>query len=265
MTETTTARVHVSVEDGVAWLTLDNPAKLNAMSLPMWRTLSESLTRFESDPAVRCVVLGARGEKAFCVGADISKFEEIRSGPESSAEYDRVTMGTLSQLQAFPKPTVAMISGFCLGAGVALSIACDLRIAAVGARFGIPAAKLGIGYFYNGVKWLTDLIGPAATKRMLFTGDKFPAEEMLRLGFLDELVAPVELVARVRALVGIIAANAPMTIATAKYSVATVCSDAPMRDIASCQARVQACIESEDHAEGRRAFMEKRAPIFRGR
>lgn len=266
MTQPTSAGVHVSVEnDGVAWLTLDNPSKLNAMSLPMWRTLSEALTRFESDPAVRCLVLTGQGEKAFCVGADISQFEQIRSGPESSAEYDRVTKGTLGQLQAFSKPTIAMISGFCLGAGMALAVACDLRVAATGARFGIPAAKLGIGYFYAGVKWLTDLVGPAAAKRMLFTGDKFSADEMLRIGFLDELVAPGEIAPRVRSLAGGIAANAPLTIAAAKYTVATVCSDAAMRDIAGCDARVQACIDSEDHAEGRRAFMEKRMPVFRGR
>lgn len=266
MTNTPTASVHVAVDDvGVAWLTLDNPSKLNAISLPMWRTLSEALTRFEDDPAVRCMVLTGQGDKAFCVGADISQFEEVRSAPESSAEYDRVTRGTLAQVQSFPKPTIAMISGFCLGGGMTLAGACDLRIAAAGSRFGIPAAKLGIGYFYGGVKRLTDLVGPAQAKRLLFTADKFSADEMLRIGFVDELVPPGELAPRVRSMAGGIAANAPLTIAAAKYAVEAACSDDPQRDIAGCAARVQACIESEDHAEGRRAFMEKRAPVFRGR
>ena len=263
---TSQAGVRVKVgSDGVAWLTLDNPSKLNAISLPMWLMLSEALTRFENDPAVRCVVLTGQGEKAFCSGADISQFEQARSGPEASAEYDRVTRGTLAQLQAFPKPSIAMIAGFCLGGGMALAISCDLRIAATGARFGIPAAKLGIGYFYGGVKRLTDLVGPAQAKRMLFTADRYPSEEMLRIGFVEELVAPAELTARVVALASVIAGNAPLTLAAAKYAVETVCSDDPQRDIAGCAAMVQTCIESEDHAEGRRAFMEKRAPVFRGR
>jgi len=266
MTQTPTDRIQVEVDaDGVAWMTLDNPSKLNAISMSMWLTLSEALTRFENDPAVRCVVLTGQGEKAFCVGADISQFEKVRSGPEASAEYDRVTRGTMAQLQAFPKPTIAMISGFCLGGGVALAISCDLRIAATGSRFGIPAAKLGIGYYYGGVKRLTDLVGPAQAKRMLFTAERYGAEEMLRIGFLEELLAPDELAPRVRSLAGIIAGNAPLTIAAAKYAVETVCSDDQQRDIAGCAARVQTCIESEDHAEGRRAFMEKRAPVFRGR
>jgi len=266
MTEPNSARVHVSVDDnGVAWLTLDNPSKLNAISLPMWRTLSEALARFEGDPGVRCVVLTGQGDKAFCVGADISKFEQIRSAPELSAEYDDVTRATLSQLQTFSKPTIAMICGFCIGGGVTLAAACDLRIAAMGTRMAIPAAKLGIGYLYSGVKRLTDLVGPAQAKRMLFTAEKFPAEEMLRIGLLDELVPQSELAARVRSLTGIIAANAPLTIAAAKYAVETACSDDPQRDIAGCVARAKACTESEDHAEGRQAFMEKRAPVFRGR
>lgn len=266
MTQTPQAQVHVRVEaDGVAWLTLDNPSKLNAISLPMWQTLSAALTRFENDPEVRCVVLTSEGEKAFCAGADIAQFEQARSGPEASAEYDRITRGTLAQLQAFPRPTIAMISGFCLGGGVALAIACDLRLAATGSRYGIPAARLGIGYPYHGVKRLTDLVGPAQAKRLLYAAERYPAEEMLRIGLIDELLAPEQLEPRVRTLAGLIAGNAPLTIATAKYTIETICKDESQRDLAGCDARVKACIDSEDHAEGRRAFMEKRAPVFRGR
>ena len=266
MTDTIEARVQASFgENGIAWLRLDNPPKLNAMSLPMWRALSEALTRFESDSSVRCVVLTGAGEKAFCVGADISQFDKIRSGPEASAEYDNATRTTLSQLQEFPKPTIAAINGFCLGAGVALAAGCDLRIAAVGSRVGVPAAKLGIGYPYSNVKRLTELVGPSQAKRLLFTGEKFAAEEMLRVGFFDELVQQGELASRVGALAGVIAANAPMTIAAAKYAVALASQDDGKRDLATCAAQVQACTDSEDHAEGRRAFMEKRAPVFHGR
>ncbi|MDB5932315.1 MAG: enoyl-CoA hydratase [Polaromonas sp.] len=266
MTQTTEARVNVAVDNiGVAWLTLDNLRKFNAIAPPMWRTISDALTRFESDPGVRCVVLTGQGDKAFCVGADISQFEKIRSDMQASAEYERLTQSTLHQLQSFPKPTVAMIAGYCLGAGVALAAACDLRVAAVGARLGIPAAKLGIGYPYAGVKRLTDLVGPANVKRILFTGERFDAGEMLRVGLVDELVPAHELTARVQGVAAGIAANAPLTILAAKYAVETACAERGERDIAGCNARVKACIESEDHVEGRRAFMEKRVPIFRGR
>jgi enoyl-CoA hydratase len=266
MSDAVGASMHVAVDEaGIAWLTLDNPGKLNAISLGMWRILSEALTRFENDTAVRCVVVTGQGDKAFCVGADISQFEQVRAAPESSAEYERVTRGALERLETFPKPTLAMIRGFCLGGGMTLAGACDLRIAAEGSRFGIPAARLGIGYFYGGVKRLVDLVGPAQAKRLLYTAEKFPAEEMLRIGYIDELLPLPALAPRLRALAGSIAANAPLTIAAAKFAVQTVCSDAAQRDIAGCAARVQVCIESEDHAEGRRAFMEKRVPVFRGR
>ena len=156
-----------------------------------------------------------------------------------------------------------MIAGYCIGAGVALAAACDLRVAATGARFGIPAARLGIGYFYAGVKQLVDLVGPAQAKRLLFTGDKFGAEEMLRIGLVDEVVAAQHLSERVSALAAAIAANAPLSVAAAKFAVATARSDgAP--DVAACSAQEAACNNSEDHAEGRRAFLEKRVPKFQG-
>jgi enoyl-CoA hydratase/carnithine racemase len=265
MTPASMAQVHVSTDaDGVGWVVLDNPNKYNAMSLSMWQVLSEALTRFEADAAVRCVVLRGQGDKAFCSGADISQFETARSGPEANAEYERITRGTMAQVQAFPKPTLAMISGFCLGGGVALAMNCDIRIAAAGSRFGIPAARLGIGYHYAAVKALTDLVGPAMAKQILFTGDRFPAEEALRIGLVNELTAADALEERVRSMARGIAVNAPLSIAAAKLAVTTATSDATPRDLDSCREMERACIESEDHKEGRRAFMEKRTPVFRG-
>jgi enoyl-CoA hydratase len=260
------ADVHVNIDaDGIAWMTLDNPAKLNAMSLSMWKALGESLTKLGNDPTVRCCVLSGSGDKAFCAGADISQMDAMRSAAASNVDYDRITKATLTLLHAFDKPLIAMVSGFCMGAGVALANACDLRVAATGSRFGIPSAKLGIAYYYAGVKRLTELVGPAQAKRILLTGDKFDANEMLRIGLVDELVAPRDLVQRVTALSRNIAKNAPLSLAAAKHAVHVACGESEQRHIAECVARERACVESEDHVEGRRAFMEKRAPVFQGR
>ena len=245
--------------DGVAWITLDNPARMNAMSLAMWRTLGESLARLQDDPTVRCCVLQGRGSKAFCAGADIGQMDRMRAGDDDSAEYDAVTKGTLARLHAFTKPIVAMVSGYCMGAGVALAAACDLRIATTDARFAIPSAKLGIAYYHQGVQRLRDLVGPAHAARMLFTGERCSAEHMMRIGFVDEVHPAQEVSACVEALVRTIAMNAPLSIAAAKLALRTSGGADP-----ACTALEQLCAQSQDHAEGRLAFKEKRAPVFRG-
>jgi len=175
------------------------------------------------------------------------------------------TRTTLQTIQDFPKPTVAMVSGYCIGAGVAIAAVCDLRIAAADARLGIPSAKLGIGYPYANTKRLTDLVGPAQAKRILFSGDRFDVIDMHRIGLVDEVVPAQELESHVRALATRIAANAPLSVGAGQ-----ACGGGGVRrkradsTIHAFEAREQACIDSEDHAEGRRAFMQKRSPIFRG-
>ena len=262
---TRAAQIHVHAEDSTGWIVLDNPGKYNAISLPMWQAMAAALERFGADEAVRCVVLRGAGDQAFCSGADISQFEAVRSAPESSAEYDRTTEAVMRQVREFPKPTLAMIAGYCLGGGVALALCCDLRYAAVGARFGVPAARLGIGYRYSAVKALTDLVGPAQARQILYTGERFPAEEALRIGLVNELLEADQLEGRVRAIAGTIARNAPLSVAYSKLAVATAVADAPGLDIEALRRREQACLESDDHKEGRRAFMDKRTPVFRGR
>jgi enoyl-CoA hydratase/carnithine racemase len=256
-------KVDVSISDGVGWIVLDNPSKLNAVSETMWRTMVDTFAAFETDAALRCVVLTGQGRKAFCAGADLA--EKNRAARESGPQQNHVGIDALGKIQRFSKPTVAMISGHCLGAGLALALACDMRVAAVGSRFGVPAAKLGLPCNYALVERLAHLIGPSTAKRMIFTADRFTAEDALRTGLIDQLVAEDDLRSIVRDMAARIAANAPLTIAAAKYAVETVFSDSSVYDKAGCAERERACIESDDYAEGRRAFIEKRAPSFQGR
>lgn len=258
-------QIRCVVEGSTGWLLVDNPAKLNAMSLAMFKQLREHVTRLEDDPAVRCVILRGADGKAFCSGGDISEFEGFRTGPEGIAAYGRVGNAALETLRTCPKPTIAMIEGYCMGGGVALALNCDLRIASQDARLGIPAAKRGLSYDFADIKLLVDLIGPSATKNMLYTGRAFSAEEALRIGLINELASVDELKAKVMKISDTIAANAPLSIAAAKFIVDTATTDPEKRDLHACEAHFTKCMTSEDFAEANQAFAEKRRPAFKGR
>jgi enoyl-CoA hydratase len=256
-------RVLSSRSDGVGWIVLDNPGKRNAISLAMWRSLTTALADFAADAAVRCVVIRGQGEAAFCAGADVGEKQGL--GAEQAQQDTEFALACMRTIREFHKPVLAMITGYCIGAGVAIALSCDIRLAGSGASFGIPAARLGLAYHYHEIKRLTDLVGAARAKQALFTADRMSAERALAIGLIDELVPQAELLSFVTAMVGRIAANAPLTIAAAKHAVDTAASDLPVRDIAGCEAMAWACLDSEDYAEGRRAFRDKRPPVFRGR
>lgn len=258
-------RIEHHVEGPVGHALIANPSKLNALSLGMWQDLENALSGFEADPAVRCVVIAGQGGKAFASGADISEFEKRRSSAADVARYDEISKSALVRLTVFPKPTIARIEGYCIGGGMALALSCDLRIAADDARFAIPAARLGLGYDYRGIQRLVDLVGPSAAKHIFFTARQFGAEEALRLGIVNEVVPKAELASRTAELAAQIAQNAPMTIAAAKLCIANTVADPDKRDLDACARAVGACFASEDYAEGRRAFAEKRRPLFKGR
>ena len=253
-------RVHSFVEAETGWILLDNPARRNAMSFAMWQGLAETLDRFESDAAVRCVVLRGAGDLAFCAGADISEF-----GGAAPDAYNRLAMAAMARLQQITKPTLAMISGYCIGGGTALAVSCDIRIASRTSRYGIPAAKLGLGYDYDGARRLTALIGPSPTKRLLFSAAQIGAEEALRIGLIDEIAEPADLEAAVRGLSGTIARNAPLSVVAAKLAVDASWNEPDAAGLAELQGRIAACYASEDFIEGQRAFAEKRAARFAGR
>jgi enoyl-CoA hydratase/carnithine racemase len=256
-------RLNIAVENRIGWIELANTAKHNAVSNAMWARLVQALAGFESDAAVHCVVIRGEGERAFSAGADIS--EKDRAALESGADHNRAAFAALAKVQAFPKPVVAMIHGHCLGAGLALALACDFRLASADANFALPAAKLGGPVHHALVRRLVDICGPINTKRIIFTAERFRAEDAQRFGLVDWVVAAPELRATVEGLVAAIAANAPLTIAAAKCAIEAALLGVDEHAIARCEALERACLDSADYAEGRRAFLEKRPPRFEGR
>jgi len=268
MNEVTTIRLPTEkmgarIDGPVGWIAFNNPSRRNAVSLEMWEAIPTILDRFEADPQVRVVVLHSAGEAAFVAGADISQFEQAWSSADGNAHYEAITDLASRRLAECSKPTIAMIHGWCIGGGVGIAACCDLRLAADNAKFGIPAVRLGVGYGYRGVRKLMDLVGPSFTKEIFFTARHFSADEARDMGLVNRVLPAAELEAYVRAYCATIANNAPMTIDALKRTVGELLKGAE-GDLALSDKRVRACVESEDYIEGRRAFIEKRRPVFRG-
>jgi enoyl-CoA hydratase len=252
-------------EGSIGWMIFNNPEKHNAVSLEMWRAGWTIMEEFQRDDEVRVVVLTGAGGKAFVSGADISKFADERATREAVAHYNAAVAQIYGGIHAFPKPTIAMICGYCVGGGIGLAACCDLRVATDKSRFALPAAKLGLGYGFDGVKRLIDIIGLAWTKDIFFTARQFGADEAARMGFVNHVVSDSEIESAVRALAGTIADNAPLTVGSVKFIANEAVKDRAERDLARCQALVQGCFESRDYVEGREAFLAKRKPAFTGR
>ena len=263
--ELPTDRMIARIDGAIGWMIFNNPARRNAVSQDMWAAMPLILDRFEADPNVRVIVLRGAGDKAFVAGADISQFEQMRSSPETVAQYDAIYGEAGRRLAATPKPTIAMIHGFCIGGGVGIAVACDLRIAADTAKFGVPATRLGLGYGPDGVKRLMDLVGPSHVKEIFYTARHFTADEAKAMGLVNRVLPEAELEAYVRGYCDTIANNAPMTMKAVKRTVEELLTTAPGADIAECDRLVAECFASADYIEGRTAFMEKRKPVFHGR
>jgi enoyl-CoA hydratase/carnithine racemase len=254
----------IGKKDGaIGWLVFNNPERRNAVSLDMWQAIPPVLESFENDPEIRAVVLVGAGDKAFVSGADISQFEKQRSSEADVRRYEEIGEAAQAKLQNFDKPTIAMIRGYCLGAGVNIANVCDLRIAADDARFGIPAGKMGLGYRATSMKNLVDTVGAPFAREIMLTARQFTAAEALQMGWVHKVVEKEKLEQVVREYSDAIAANAPLTLRAAKRTISEVSKRD--YDVELCKTWVRECFESEDYAEGRRAFMEKRKPQFRGR
>ena len=257
-------KVIAEVRDGVGWMTLNNPARHNAISLEMWQAALAIMAEFSANAAVRVMVLTGAGGKAFASGADISKFQDERQEAEAVAHYQSVTQQAYAALQGMAIPTIAMIRGYCIGGGTAAAVCCDIRICNDAARFGVPAAKLGLGYGLTRAKPLIDLVGPAFAKEMFFTGRQFDAREAERMGLVNRVVADEQIETTVQEIARGIADNAPLTVRCAKLVVGEALKDAPNRDVAATERAVAACFASNDYREGQTAFMQKRKPVFTG-
>jgi enoyl-CoA hydratase len=254
-----------SVSEGVGTITFNNPQKRNAMSLDMWEGLGHALVELRDDTEVRVVILVGAGDKAFVSGADISQFEKTRHNAQASEEYSKRSAAQRALLADYPKPIIASIRGFCLGGGMQVAMAADIRIASDNSQFGIPAAKLGIAYGYDGLKHLVSLVGPSWARLLMFTGMRIDAAEASRIGLVDRVVPDAELSNATLEIARTISGNAPLAIQAAKITIAQVLRDPGQRDMDAIKEVGIACMDSEDFREGRRAFMEKRKPKFTGR
>jgi len=258
-----TDRILARKDGAIGWLTFNNPERRNAVSLDMWQAIPEALASFQSDDQIRAVVLSGAGDKAFASGADISQFEKERASREQVKRYDEISEQAQGALEGFDKPVLAMIRGYCLGGGLNIANLCDLRIAADDSRFGIPAAKMGLGYRAGSMKKLVDLVGKAYALEIMITARQFSAAEAKEMGLVHRVVPVQELEKVTREYCAMIAANAPLTMRTSKRVIREVSKKT--YDAAVCEAWVRECFDSEDYAEGRKAFMEKRRPAFKGR
>lgn len=257
----------LSRKDGrVGYVIFNNPERHNAVSLDMWVAAGEMLEDFAKDSEIAVVVVTGAGGKAFVSGADISRFDQERSSEDAVAHYNAVVEKSYAAFHEFPKPTIAAIRGYCIGGGMGLATCCDLRIATEGSRFAVPAAKLGLGYAYPGLKRLVDIVGPSFAMEIFYTARQFTAAEVCDMGLVNRLVsdAPGELEKYVQDYASMIAGNAPLTIHAAKETIAEIMKEDSRRDIARTDALVDACFKSNDYQEGRKAFMEKRRPVFTG-
>jgi enoyl-CoA hydratase len=257
--------LRVEKRGAVGWIVFDQPTRRNAINGAMWRGIAPAMAGFDADPEVRCVAFRGTGHAAFSAGADISEFEAKRAASEAVDEYDDLLDQVLHAIQGSTKPSVAMIFGYCLGGGVEIALACDLRYCAASAEFGIPAAKLGLAYNLEGHKRLLETVGHARAREIMFLGRRYDAEEAVAMGLVHRVLPDEALERFVEEVLQTLSENAPLSIANSKTIIEEYVKSTGLPDAARMRAAIERCARSADYAEGRRAFMEKRKPRFQGK
>lgn len=252
-------------DNAVGWIIFSNPGKYNAVSQDMWLALPKAIAGFDADPEVRLLVITGDGDKAFISGADISQFEKARGSADAQAVYNQAVVDAYEAPVKCSKPVVAKIRGICMGGGLGLAAACDIRFAAEDAVFRMPAGRLGLGYNYTGIKRFVQILGAAGTADIFFSARKFNAADALAMGFVNRVLPLADFDREVAAYCRMVAENAPLTLAAAKFTIRQTGLDPEARDLGQVARMIEACFDSEDYREGRRAFMEKRTPNFKGK
>jgi enoyl-CoA hydratase/carnithine racemase len=255
----------VEKRGAVGWIVFNQPAKRNAINGAMWRGIPQAMAQYDADPEVRCVAFRGAGTEAFASGADISEFDEIRAQKSSVAEYDGLLDQVLHSIQDSRKPSVAMIYGFCMGGGLEVALACDLRYCGRSAQFGIPAAKLGLAYNVEGHKRLIETVGHARAREIMFLGRRYNAEEGFAMGLVNQVFHDAELDSAVGGIITQLCENAPLSIANSKTIIEEYVKAAGLPDHKVMDAAIDRAARSADYEEGRKAFMEKRKPKFQGK
>jgi len=252
-------------KDQVAYLYLNNPAKKNAISAEMWEELAAKARELSKDDHIRAAILRGHGMSAFAAGADISQFESRRSANSGGSTYDELTESAIAAVKAIPAPVIALIHGYCLGGGISLALACDLRFSSNDATFAIPAARLGISYPTPAIERLVGLIGASNAKYLLYSAKKIGAQSAKEIHLVDKVFKQEELDEEVETFVGSLIDNAPLSLKAAKFIVDQCSLEYAVRDVEKIHEVARRCFESEDYKEGVRAFMASKKPTFVGK
>ena len=255
--------IETYIEGAIGWVVLNRPERKNALNFAMWQQLGPSIQALSDNEHVKVIIIRGKSADAFAAGADITEFAQLRSNAETAARYDAAHANALSALRDSPKPTIAMIEGFCIGGGVAIALACDLRYAGPTAQFSLPPAKLGLAYPADSLRDLIATVRADTAKEMLFTARRYGAQEAEIIGLITACVEAPE--SHVRTLAAEIAENAPLTIHAAKATLNMLTRRSRRYGEREVEALANACFDSEDYVEGQKAFAEKRKAVFRGR